>query len=751
MKFTPDQQKYFRFFFFSIIFLSIFSAFQTSVLAERLPLKLYSSADGLANDGINHIVSDSRGFLWFCTGEGLSRFDGFRFKNYTQEQGLPHRNISDFLETKDGDYLVGTSGGLAVFNPLGKAFRWDFIAGKLEQNSEEPPMFKTYLTPESEKDSKISKSIVTLGMDSNGTVFVGTTHGLFKFVKTNGDWHFEKIEIEEWKDRPVVTNSLFLDSRKNLWIASSFAIYLMGTDGVIRKVNEAGGNSIFEDQSGKIWADSGGNDIGARVYEYQNTDLTPTLIRTYGKKDGLAKNGFTNAVAQTPDGKLLIVSDGKLFEFIPNAKENESKFRPIESELISNVASKDGTIWFSIANKGVARYLPNNFYTFGEKDGLPQEIIRGIFGNKDGEVFLTSGKKKLARVSDGKIEVVELSQVVDKGWIDSFLDLQSQNGEFWISSTNGLLRFPKVPNFNDLARVAPQKVYTKSDGLFNDGIVAIFEDSRGDIWISSPTAENSLMRWEKSTEKIYPYTFADGLPKGSGATAFGEDSSGNIWIRFYFGQIVRYKDRKFRDFTEEGLIQRNSVTEFLSDKQGRFWLSTASRGLFRIDDPNSEQPAFTNFSTADGLSSNQALCLGEDNFGRIYVGTGRGINRIEPDLKRVKNFTQNDGLPGNVITACYTDVKGNLWFSSSNSLIKYSPQIEKASAPPPIFIDRISVNGKLQSVSELGEKEIKNLEFASDERQIQISFLAISFDAGETLPLALSPNRPRTTHSAPFR
>ncbi|HYX40101.1 MAG TPA: two-component regulator propeller domain-containing protein, partial [Pyrinomonadaceae bacterium] len=50
--------------------------------AERLPLKTYTTADGLAHNVINKIVRDSRGFLWFCTEEGLSRFDGYSFTNY---------------------------------------------------------------------------------------------------------------------------------------------------------------------------------------------------------------------------------------------------------------------------------------------------------------------------------------------------------------------------------------------------------------------------------------------------------------------------------------------------------------------------------------------------------------------------------------------------------------------------------------------------------------------------------------------
>ena len=68
---------------FCFLFLLMISA---KAQAERLPIKTYTAADGLPRDHINRIVPDSKGFLWFCTSEGLSRFDDCGFVNYSVEQ-----------------------------------------------------------------------------------------------------------------------------------------------------------------------------------------------------------------------------------------------------------------------------------------------------------------------------------------------------------------------------------------------------------------------------------------------------------------------------------------------------------------------------------------------------------------------------------------------------------------------------------------------------------------------------------------
>ena len=104
-----------------------------SLPAAQLPLRRYTTADGLANNAVYSIASDSRGFLWFGTGEGLSRFDGFGFANQTRGTGLPHRLVRQVLIGRHGNYWLATpasygSGPDPTHNSGSTATQTDFPA-----------------------------------------------------------------------------------------------------------------------------------------------------------------------------------------------------------------------------------------------------------------------------------------------------------------------------------------------------------------------------------------------------------------------------------------------------------------------------------------------------------------------------------------------------------------------------------------------------------------------------------------------
>src|SRR5438045_2002402 len=102
-----------------LIFLSVLSL--RSISAEQLPVRIYTTADGLPRDLVLRIVRDSHGFLWFCTGDGLSRFNAYEFTTYGVEHGLSNPRVNDLIETRSGVYWVATEGGVSRLNP--SAFR----------------------------------------------------------------------------------------------------------------------------------------------------------------------------------------------------------------------------------------------------------------------------------------------------------------------------------------------------------------------------------------------------------------------------------------------------------------------------------------------------------------------------------------------------------------------------------------------------------------------------------------------------
>src|SRR5204863_2631975 len=159
--------------------LAFLCALPAMARAERLPATIYTTGQGLASNDVFRIVPDSRGFIWFATFEGLSRFDGYGFKNYGVDDGLPSSIINDFLETREGVYLVATAAGLA---------RLETTAAR---RAAPAPLF----TVHSIASDPASRHVLALYQDRKGQVWVGTRAGLFALDNAGGDMRFRPIAL----------------------------------------------------------------------------------------------------------------------------------------------------------------------------------------------------------------------------------------------------------------------------------------------------------------------------------------------------------------------------------------------------------------------------------------------------------------------------------------------------------------------------------------------------------------------------
>ena len=192
------------------------------------------------------------------------------------------------------------------------------------------------------------------------------------------------------------------------------------------------------------------------------------------------------------------------------------------------------------------------------------------------------------------------------------------------------------------------------------------------------------------------------------------------------------------------------ILKLYLDRLGRLWLGTDRSGASRIDDAAADRLRFVTYASAEGLSGTQIWCFTEDESGRIYIGTGRGVFRLNPATGRVKHYTTTDGLSYNTVRAAFCDRRGWLWFGTLKGMSRLIPEPDRPGVPSPVWISGLSIAGRPHPVSELGSTEIAGPALAASQNQIQIDFFGLSFSIGETLRYQYKPGDvDRYTHGLP--
>ena len=107
-----------RYILFIVLFL--FTYVNYSYCTEEIKFKHLSIRDGLSRSWVKCIYQDKHGFLWFGTGDGINRYDGYNFKVYKHntknKNSLNNNNINIIYEDKKENLWVGTQEGLNLYN-----------------------------------------------------------------------------------------------------------------------------------------------------------------------------------------------------------------------------------------------------------------------------------------------------------------------------------------------------------------------------------------------------------------------------------------------------------------------------------------------------------------------------------------------------------------------------------------------------------------------------------------------------------
>jgi ligand-binding sensor domain-containing protein/signal transduction histidine kinase len=695
----------------------------TSARAERLPLRVYSTVDGLPSNQINCVKRDSQGFLWFCTAEGLSRFDGYTFTNYGVDQGLPDRYVITFLETRGGDYWVATMRGLAHFNP---------------KPGPKALMFTSYGLTDGEMQ------VNALLEDRQGVIWVATSAGLFRLFRSGEQWALGRPDFK--LPTGEAPESLFEDHAANLWVASyngHDATLWRRTQDRSTFISQPGflkGNRVFkmlEDRRNRIWI---GTYHGLALLATDPKSGAPRIERVYTRRDGLGTEEVPG-LFQSSDGRLWVVS-GETFQVLTDAEDGHITFKPLTRSgpiyLPISAEDREKNFWL-----GRARLARNGLVSYGRADGLAEDLegIQSVFEGSDGELYFVTGiHNRFILRFDGQRFISIAPKFPGHpaswdwgGWGWGQIHFQDHTGEWWVATGNGLLRYPKVERLEDLAQIKPRAIYTTKDGLGGNDIFRLYEDSRGDLWIGAWGGPD-LTRWERSTRRFRAFTASEGW-KGGEPTAFREDRAGDIWVGRWAGGLARYRRGRFTLFGKADGFPEGTVTSIFLDHAGRLWAGTTRGGLVRIDDPSAEHLQFVVYTTKQGLSSNAVRAITEDRYGRIYFWTGRGVDRLRPESGAVRRYTETDGLvlSGDGHNVAFCDRHGTLWFGL-DGLSRLSPEPDRPDAlTPPIRITKVRIRGAEYPTSELGETDLSGLLLQPSQDEIQIEFASLNFAVGDVI------------------
>ncbi len=261
----------------------------------------------------------------------------------------------------------------------------------------------------------------------------------------------------------------------------------------------------------------------------------------------------------------------------------------------------------------------------------------------------------------------------------------------------------------------------------------LYEDQQGNLWIST-YYQNKLLRWNPTTDTISNLSESAGIPQMVWPPdCYAEDRAGNLWFGSYSttaSRLLRYREGRFKNFTEQdGLPRDDKIASLLADRQGRLWLGTKGSGVGCIDDPAVESLHITWYNRANGLSGNDAECLVEDQWGRIYIGTGHGVDCLTPETKQVRAFTSAYGLPKGKILASAKDAQEALWFGSAYGVARFVPEPPRANQPPTVFLVGVRIAGVAQQVSEIGDLNLPALKLNASQTNVTIDFLSPSATA----------------------
>jgi len=410
--------------------------------------------------------------------------------------------------------------------------------------------------------------------------------------------------------------------------------------------------NIAEGELGKIWINT---EAGIKFYN-PTTDSIFSLNTTHPE----INNYSFNCIKADKTGNIWFGTNTGAMCF--NPAENRISYILTESNgLVSNSIyciheDKTGKLWFG-TNKGISCYDIINkgkLINYTTHNGLRSNVVRNIVEDSKGKLwFGTTGGAVSCFENSGTDAIFTNFDLPFKYY--NLLTTDSTD-KLWIGTSNlgAICIDPPVSG-----STGSFTIYAKEQGLPNNYVSTVYEDSKGYFWIGS----SDMVRFEGTHFTYF------GLSSFH-ADFFKEDLSGKIWFGGMYPEL--YCLEPFADgtnisamiFTDKQGFSGNIVAS-LVDHSRNIWFSSWDNGVIRYDGK-----FLTHYTSKHGLGNNMIRSIAEDKFGNIWFGTaGHGLSCFNSSKGGIfKTFKVEHGLANNYIHRITTDSQGNLWIATNKGV-----------------------------------------------------------------------------------
>jgi ligand-binding sensor domain-containing protein/AraC-like DNA-binding protein len=695
-----------RYFSLIIIFISSICTFQSYVSAQELKAQLfhYTPADGLTSNSISDIIQDKYGYIWIATWNGLNRYDGYSFTNYTtgKASGIPflHNRIFKLSPDKYGNIWMEMYDG-RVFVLIRKTDRIvnAFTGHQANDIITERPVFCS---------------------PSGKSYMIIKNKGIFQMYFDAGNIKSKFIHIQR---RTV--NQIVFDNKGNLWLSTDNGLICMDEkSGKIKKVHWMSENitsvsykknHIYAGtKSGKLLVIVNGV-VEKTIKELQEKDVTSVYMDDFGllwfstEKEGISrlntKTGQIKSFAQTVNERELDLHGGRFteaggllwasmthggFGYYQRATDRFSYFynSPENSWNLSNtvptyLSLPEGVIWMSTIKRGLEKLeiLKERIKLEVPEPGsrlYGVNEIRAMLQDDNGDVWTGNKAGMLCINRHGKIKRYDHDGTGRKFGRIYGLMKDSRN-RYWMSTKgNGLYLITK--NGEDLTFTNYKYDANNHYSLSSNNVYITEEDKYGNIWVATYDGGINLISKDKNGKTVF-YNYKNKMhsyPHESylKARTLAADNNGNVWAGTSDGILIfRYENgivhiKKIRSSEKEGSeLGSNDIVQIKKDNKGVVWIATNGGGLCRTDgmDDNGDWK-FRTYGSKEGLPSDEIRGITFDKLGNVWFTTDQQLCSYDIRTHLFTIYSIQDGV-GNVMCsegAAITMKDGKMLFGTLN-------------------------------------------------------------------------------------